>query len=142
MRATGREILRLGGVAVIVGGLAAALALLFVPLGVQRVSGAVVGFCGPGLTSDNAIQVRLDPGVVNTGGSPGQLVPAAEQRQLERFCTREANTRLVQALATAVVALLAGVPLFVFGGQDSGSGPGEPSGSEPVSSSGTAGSTV
>jgi hypothetical protein len=73
MRSAGREFLRLCGVAIVVGGAAAALTLLFIPLSVQRASsGAVVGFCGPGRTSDNAVQVRLDPGIVNTAAAPGR----------------------------------------------------------------------
>jgi hypothetical protein len=142
---TGREILRLGGVAVVVGGLAAALALLFVPLGLQ-VSSTSVGYCGPGLTSDNALQVRLDPGIVNTGGTPGQsAAPAAEQQQLQQFCTSEADHQLVEAAITAGVALLLGLAMIIRGrGQSATSAsPGAgAAGSPPVSSSGTPGSTV
>ena len=64
------------------GGLAAALALVFIPLRLVAVTGGI-GYCGPGLSSDNAVQVRLDPGIVNTGGGAGQQAPAAAQRQLE-----------------------------------------------------------
>ena len=105
--------MRICGIAVMAGGLAALLALLFVPLSVARTSqGSTVleSFCGPGTTSDNAIQVRIDPGIVNTGhpGEPG-LAPAAEQRQLEQFCARQADTRLTEAGVTAVVALIVGI---------------------------------
>ena len=87
MRSGGRDFLRLCGVALVVGGLAAALTLLFIPLSLPRTStGVAVGYCGPGLTSDNAVQVRLDPGIVNTGGSPGQAGTAAQQRQFEQLC--------------------------------------------------------
>ncbi|HUY48619.1 MAG TPA: hypothetical protein VMV92_23350 [Streptosporangiaceae bacterium] len=142
MRLTGREIVRLCGVAVLVGGLAAALALLFVPLGLE-VSGTTVGYCGPGATSDNAAQVRLDPGIVNTGGSPGQSVPAAEQQQLEQFCIGEADTKLVEAAATAAVALLLGLPMISRGSRQSARSASSGSGEPPsLSSSGTAGSTV
>ena len=76
MRSGGRDFLRLCGVAIVVGGLAAALTLLFIPLSVQRdSSGQIIGWCGPGLHSDNALQVRIDPGIVNTGG--GRFVHAA-----------------------------------------------------------------
>ncbi|MDX6394121.1 MAG: hypothetical protein QOJ73_5184 [Streptosporangiaceae bacterium] len=113
VRPVAQEIMRIFGIAVIAGGLAAALALLFVPLSVGRTSeGSTVleSFCGPGATSDNAIQVRIDPGIVNTGGIPGApAAPAAEQRQLEQFCTREADTRLTEAGVTAAVALILGI---------------------------------
>ena len=79
MRSGGRDFLRLCGVAIVVGGLAAALTLLFIPLSVQRASsGQVTGWCGPGFHSDNALQVRIDPGIVNTGGG-GPTVPAVNK---------------------------------------------------------------
>ena len=138
MRSAGREFLRLCGVAIIVGGLAAALALIFVPLRVVPVSRTIIGYCGPGFSSDNAVQVRMNPGVVNTGGS-GPPAPLAEQRQLERLCTSQADGRLTEAAIIAVVALVLGLPLIVLGrGQPtrsaSSSGPS-------LSSSGTSGST-
>ena len=90
MRSGGREFLRLCGVAIVVGGLAAALTLLFIPLGLQRTSsGQATGFCGPGLTSDNAVQVRLDPAIVNTGGSPGKR----ELRRSSSSSSSSARTR-------------------------------------------------
>jgi len=112
VRPVAQEIMRICGIAVVAGGIAAALALLFVPLAVGRASEAsttLESFCGPGLTSDNAVQVRIDPGIVNTGGVPGQpTAPATEQRQLEQFCTGEADTRLTEAGVTAAVALILG----------------------------------
>jgi len=142
---TGREILRLGGVAVVVGGLAAALALLFVPLGVQ-VTSTSTGFCGPGYSSDNALQIRVDPGIVNTGGTPGQqAAPATEQQQLQQFCTSEADHQLVEAAIIAAAALVLGFAMIIRGsGQPARSaspGSGAPA-SPSVSSSGTPGSTV
>jgi hypothetical protein len=112
VRPVAREIVRICGIAVVAGGVAAALALLFVPLSVGRTaegSTTLESFCGPGLTSDSAVQVRIDPGIVNTGGSPGQVTPAAQQQQLERFCTGEADTRLTEAGVTAAVALALGI---------------------------------
>jgi hypothetical protein len=134
-----REIPRLCGVALVFGGIAAALTLVFLPLGIQQTSSAV-GYCGPGFTSDNALQVRIDPGIVNTGGNPGQVVPAAEARQLEQFCTAEADTRLTQAATVGAVALLAGIPLMAVRRRQT-SGPSSPgvAGSPPLSSSGAAG---
>ena len=45
MRSGGRDFLRLCGVAIVVGGLAAALTLLFIPLSVQRASsGQITGW--------------------------------------------------------------------------------------------------
>jgi hypothetical protein len=139
MRSTGRGFLSLFGVAVIVGGLAAALALLFIPLRLVAVPGGI-GYCGPGLSSDSALQVRVDPGIVNTGGG-GQPASAAQQRQLEQACSRQANGRLIAATGTAAVALVLGVPLVAVGRrQDSISA--SSSGPSSMSSSGTPGSTV
>jgi hypothetical protein len=140
MRSSGRAFLSLCGVAVVVGGLAAALALLFIPLRLVAVTGGI-GYCGPGLSSDNAVQVRADPGIVNTGGGGGQQAPAAAQRQLEHVCTSQANGRLIVAAGTAAVALIIGVPLIAVGRRQdiisaSSSGPSS------LSSSGTSGSTV
>jgi hypothetical protein len=143
MRSGGRDFLRLCGVAIVVGGLAAALTVLFVPLSVQRASsGQIIGWCGPGLRSDNALQVRIDPGIVNTGGGSGPPVPAVQQRQFEQYCAHKADGQLVEAAVIAVLALLAGLPLIaVRRRQDEGSAPpgaGPPS----LSSSGTPGNTV
>lgn len=141
MRSAGRAFLSLCGVAVVVGGLAAALALLFIPLRLVAVSDGIVGYCGPGFSSDNALQVRVNPGIVNTGGGGGQQAPAAAQRQLERLCASQANGRLIAAAGTTAVALVIGLPLIAAGRrQDSISA----SSSEPssLSSSGTSGSTV
>jgi hypothetical protein len=140
MRSSGRAFLSLCGVAVVVGGLAAALALLFIPLRLVAVTGGI-GYCGPGLSSDSAVQVRADPGIVNTGGGGGQQAPAAAQRQLEHVCTSQANGRLIAAAGTAAVALIIGVPLIAIGRRQeiisaSSSGPSS------LSSSGTSGSTV
>jgi hypothetical protein len=142
MQSAGREFLvRLCGVAVVVGGLAAALALIFVPLRVVLVSRNVIGYCGPGFSSDNAVQVRLDPGVVNTGGS-GPPAPLAEQRQLERLCTNQADGRLTEAAIIAVVALALGLPLIVLGRRQPTRSASSSSSGPSLSSSGTSGSTV
>lgn len=143
MRPAGREFLRLCGVAIVVGGLAAALTLLFIPLGVQRyTNGQVSGWCGPGHRSDNAIQVRLDPGIVNTGGSPGQPVPAAQQQRFEQACTHEAENQLLESAVLAVLALLVGLPMIAARGRQDGM-PASPDDAPPsLSSSGTSGSTV
>jgi hypothetical protein len=143
MRSGGRDFLRVCGVAIVVGGLAAALTLLFIPLGLQRTSsGTATGFCGPGLTSDNAVQVRFDPGIVNAGGSPGQAGTAAEQQQLEQFCTHEADNQLIEAAVLAVLALLVGLPMIAARGRQ-GEMPVPPGAAPPsLSSSGTPGSTV
>jgi hypothetical protein len=141
MQSAGREVLRLCGVAIIVGGLAAALALIFVPLRVVPVSQTVVGYCGPGFSSGNAVQVRLNPGVVNTGGS-GPAAPLAEQRQLERLCTSEADGRLTEAAIIAAVALVLGLPLVVLGSRQPTRSASSSSPGPSLSSSGTSGSTV
>ncbi len=140
MRSTGRGFLSLCGVAIVVGGLAAALALLFIPLRLVAIPPGGIGYCGPGFSSDSALQVRLDPGIVNTGGS-GQQATAAQQQQLEQVCTRQANGRLTAAGSTAAVALVLGVPLVALRRrQESISA--SSSGPSSLSSSGTPGSTV
>jgi hypothetical protein len=143
MRSGGRDFLRLCGVAIVAGGLAAALTLLFIPLGVQRAStGQVAGWCGPGFHSDNALQVRLDPGIVNTGGGAGPSVPAAQQRQFEQFCTHQADGQLIEAAVVAVLALLIGLPM-VAARRRQDETPDSPGAVPPsLSSSGTPGSTV
>lgn len=143
MRPSGREVLRLCGVAVVVGGLAAALTLLFIPLGVSRYpTGQVSGWCGPGYSSDNALQVRLDPGIVNTGDSSGQPVSTAQQQQFEQFCTHKADNQLLESAVLAVLALLIGLSLIAAGGRQDGM-PVSPDAAPPsLSSSGTPGSTV
>lgn len=140
MRSTGRGFLSLCGVAVLVGGLAAALALLFIPLRLVVVPGGI-GYCGPGLSSDSALQVRVNPGIVNTGGG-GPQASAAQQRQLEQVCTRQANGRVIAATGTAAVALVLGVPLIVVGRRRQDSISASSSGPSSLSSSGTSGSTV
>ena len=141
MRSAGRTFLSLCGVAVVVGGLAAALALVLIPLRLVAVTGGVVGYCGPGFSSDNAVQVRVNPGIVNTGGS-GQQAPAAAQRELERVCTSQANGRLIAAAGTAAVALVAGLPMIAVGRRRQDSISASSSGPSSLSSSGTSGSTV
>jgi hypothetical protein len=144
MRSSGREFLRLCGVAIVVGGLAAALALLFIPLSVQRDSaGVITGFCGPGLSSDNAVQVRLDPGIVNTGGRPGQAGSAAQQQQqFEQSCTHEADGQLIESAVIAVLAVLIGLSMIAARGRQDDT-PAPPGAVPPsLSSSGTPGSTV
>jgi energy-converting hydrogenase Eha subunit A len=140
MRSAGRTFLSLCGVAVVVGGLAAALTLVLIPLRVVAVTGGI-GYCGPGLSSDNAVQVRANPGIVNTGGS-GQQAPAATQRQLERVCTSQANGRLVAAAGIAAVALVVGLPMIAVGRRRQDSISASSSGPSSLSSSGTPGSTV
>jgi hypothetical protein len=140
MRSAGRTFLSLCGVAVVVGGLAAALALALIPLRLVAVTGGV-GYCGPGFSSDNAVQVRANPGIVNTGGS-GQQAPAAAQRQLERVCTSQANGRLIAAAGTAAVALAVGLPMIAVGRRRQDSISASSSGPSSLSSSGTSGSTV
>jgi hypothetical protein len=140
MRSAGGTFLSLCGVAVLVGGVAAALALALIPLRLVAVTGGI-GYCGPGLSSDNAVQVRADPGVVNTGGR-GQPAPAAAQRQLEQVCTSQANGRLIAAAGTAAVALVAGLPLIAVGRRRQDSISASASGPSSLSSSGTSGSTV
>ena len=140
MRSAGGTFLSLCGVAVLVGGVAAALALALIPLRLVAVTGGI-GYCGPGFSSANAVQVRADPGIVNTGGG-GQPAPAAAHRQLEQVCTSQATGRLIAAASTAAVALVAGLPLIAVGRRRQDSISASASGPSSLSSSGTSGSTV
>lgn len=86
-------------------GLITAALFLLLPLPTLDVLGTPVGFCGPGPTSDNALQVLLDPTVVpepdadrvDTGGG------------LRTYCLDKAKNRGYYALAAGggglVVAL-------------------------------------
>jgi len=140
MQSAGRTVLRLCGVAIIAGGLAAALALIFVPLRLVPVSGTI-GYCGPGLSSDNALQVRMNPAVVNSGDT-GPPAPLAERRQLERLCVSAADGQLTEAAAVAAVALVLGVPLIAVGSRQPARSASSSSSGPSLSSSGTSGSTV
>jgi len=143
MRSGGRDFLRLCGVAIVVGGLAAALTLLFIPLSVQRASsGAVIGWCGPGFHSDNALQVRIDPGIVNTGGGSAPAAPAAQLRQFEQFCTHRADDQLIEAAVVAVLALLVGLPMVAARRRQDEMLASPGAGPSSLSSSGTPGNTV
>lgn len=79
--------------------------------------------------------------MVNTGGS-GPPASLAEQRQLERLCTSEANGRLTEAAIIAVVALVLGLPLVALGSRQPTRSASSSSSGPSLSSSGTSGSTV
>ena len=86
--------------------------------------------------------MRIDPGIVNTGGGSGPSAPAAQQRQFERFCTHRADGQLIEAAVIAVLALLIGLPM-VAARRRQDETPAAPGADPPsLSSSGTPGNTV
>jgi hypothetical protein len=86
--------------------------------------------------------VRIDPGIVNTGGGSGPSVPAAQQRKFEQFCTHQADGQLIEAAVIAVLALLIGLPM-VAARRRQDEMPASPGAGPPsLSSSGTPGNTV
>jgi hypothetical protein len=104
------RVINLAGFALIVAGLVAAITLLLLPLPTLTVEGSAVAWCGPGQTSDSALQVRLNPGIVNTGSIPGQ--PEASQgvqQTLVQVCTSVADSRITEAAVIAIVALALGI---------------------------------
>lgn len=65
-------------------------------------------FCGPGTTSDSALEVRINPDVVNTG--PGSdSVSAADKSALRSVCLSAADRRIIE------VAVLVGASLLIGG---------------------------
>jgi hypothetical protein len=103
-------VINLGCFALAIGGVVAAITLLLLPLPPVTAGRFTVAWCGPGATSDNAIQVRLDPGIVNTGSIPGAAAPSqAEQQTLVAICTGAADTRITEAAITTAVALALGI---------------------------------
>ena len=111
MHPVAARVLSLAGFALIVGGLAAALTmLLLLPLPTLTAGGSAVAWCGPGETSASALQVRLDPGIVNTGSIPGQPEASqAEQKALTRVCSTVADNRITEAAAVAVITVVLGI---------------------------------
>jgi hypothetical protein len=104
------RVINLAGFALIVAGLVAAITLVLLPLPTLTAEGSAVAWCGPGQTSDNALQVRLNPGIVNTGAIPGQPEASqAKQQTLVQVCGGVADSRITEAAVIAIVALALGV---------------------------------
>jgi hypothetical protein len=108
----------LGGAA-----LAGAALLMLLPLPRQDL-GILNGtlYCGPGASSDSALQVMINPDVVNQGDpvslpSAGQS-PTAEQQANARqhrvniqVCQNAAKTRFILAAAAVIFAIAVGLTL-------------------------------
>lgn len=79
-------------------GLLAAAMFLLLPLPTLDVLGTPVGFCGPGPTSDNALQVLVDPSVVS-GQDLTDESSVDEGSDLRTYCLGKAKSRAYYALA-------------------------------------------
>lgn len=115
MSPAARRVLNLVGLVIALGGVIAALTLLFIPLPPITTLGTAVAWCGPSATSDNALQVRIDPAIVNTGTIAGSGTPSqSQQAALIQVCTGEADSRITDAavVALAAIAFGFGVPLI------------------------------
>jgi hypothetical protein len=110
MHPVAARMLSLAGFALIVGGLVAAVTLLLLPLPTLTAGGSDIAWCGPGETSVSALQVRLDPGIVNTGSIPGQATASqTEQQTLIRVCSTVADNRITEAAAAAAITVALGI---------------------------------
>lgn len=96
---------RLVALAAALAAIGGALYFMLWPLPV--VSGT--GYCGPGATSDSAIEVKLNPGVVLQGAPPDQNADASASAFLQGACVGEANDRLREAGVTFGIAALVAV---------------------------------
>lgn len=98
------------GAALVLVGLVAALVLALRPLPTLSEWDGQVGWCGPGSKSSNALQVWLNPDIVNpnTGEFHNQI--------LKDFCVGEANNRMTEAALGLIAALVpGGAVMFVSG---------------------------
>jgi hypothetical protein len=90
-------------------GLLAAALFLLLPLPTLDILGTPVGFCGPGPTSDNALQVMLDPTVVSGQADLTDKTSVDTGNALRTYCLGKAKSRSYYALAAGggglVVAL-------------------------------------
>ena len=85
-----------------IAGVIAAVVLALLPLPSVTEFGATISSCGPGLSSESALGVKLNPNSVNEG-SNGQS-PAQAQAFVD-YCQSLANDRLV------VVAVIGGASI-------------------------------
>jgi hypothetical protein len=101
-----RNLTRYAQWAIAAAGLLAAALFLLLPLPTLDVLGSPVGFCGPGLVSDNAAQVLIDPTVVTDDTDTSSVDSGSA---LRTYCLGKAKERGYYALATGggglVVAL-------------------------------------
>ncbi len=74
-------------------GLAAAALFFLLPLPTLDVLGTPVGFCGPGPTSDNALQVLIDPSVVSDQGKISGDDSIDGGSKLQAYCLGKAKDR-------------------------------------------------
>lgn len=98
----------------VLAGFLVALVLALWPLPGFSLGGAQTGWCGPGATSDNAIQVIMNPSVVAVP-SPGESPPSAEdQAAWEDFCVGQAKHQLTVAGIAGLTGELAGGAVLGF----------------------------
>ena len=92
------------GVALLLVGVMAAAIFVLLPLPTLNAFGGQTGWCGPGRQSTNALQVRLNPDVVNQGSGG----TAADQQAFKDFCVGEADNRLMEAGLALLTGLVLG----------------------------------
>lgn len=92
-----RSLARPVQLAIAAAGLLAAALFLLLPLPTLDVLGTPVGFCGPGPTSDNALQVLVDPTVVSGQGDKESVDSGSA---LRTYCLDKAKSRGYYGLAT------------------------------------------
>lgn len=101
----------LGGIGPLVAGVFIGAIFLLTPLPTMNELGGPVGWCGPGATSDNAIQVLLNPAVVNESGGLSQNDDYAAQMAFRSFCVGEARTRVTYFVISDLAGAILGVGL-------------------------------
>lgn len=76
-------------------GVFAAVVFMLTPLQPVSVLGTPVAWCGPGATSDSAVEVLWNPAVVNEPG--GLPIDSSKDMLLESFCLGQAHDRMTGA---------------------------------------------
>lgn len=103
-----------------VAALLAAALMMLLPLPVQDL-GVLQGplYCGPGASSDNTLQIMLDPEVVNQDGSPlptagrspeeTRKAEAQREREAIQICQGAAKPRFIWTVVLVIVAVVVGL---------------------------------
>jgi hypothetical protein len=109
--------LRIGCTLFGVAAIIAATLMMLLPLPVQDVGILGPLYCGPGATSDNALQIMLNPNEVNTDpGVPVRQVSASEKQAQDatdlhnvQSCQTAAKTRFIPAMIALLLAVGGGL---------------------------------
>jgi hypothetical protein len=108
---THRVALAIAGLTPLIAAAFISASLLLTPLPTMNQLGSPIGWCGPGATSDNAIQVLLDPNAVNEAGGTVQSSDYAAQMALRSYCVGEARTRFIQSGLSVAAGTIVGLGL-------------------------------